>query len=33
VDRVTLGDQIVKGFWGDGLSGHGAFRGRERLSD
>ena len=29
----SLGDQIVKGFWGDGLSGHGAFRGRERLSD
>jgi hypothetical protein len=29
VDRVALGDQIVEGFWGDGLSGHGAFRGRE----
>ena len=32
VDRVALGDQIVEGFWGDGLSGHGAFRG-ERSSD
>jgi hypothetical protein len=25
VDRVALGDQIVEGFWGDGLVGHDAF--------
>ena len=29
----SLGDQIVEGFWGDGLVGHDAFKGRERLSD
>jgi hypothetical protein len=29
----SLGHQIVEGFWGDGLVGHDAFRGRERLSD
>jgi len=33
VDRVALGDQIVEGFWGDGLVGNDAFKGRERLRD
>ena len=29
----SLGHQIVKGFWGDGMVGHDAFKGRERLLD